>query len=166
MVKLNILCFGNILHGDDGIGAEIARRLLDCELPENVAVYDVGTQGLNALPLFSQCSHLLIVDAAELGLSPGEWQFIEPSQMLSESNADHAGGVGYLLKAAQAVTHPMPILTILGVQKGNIAAFSPHLSNSVMVKLHESIERMVTLSRDLTANTRLAAAQIGGRGKA
>ncbi|KXF80604.1 hydrogenase maturation protease [Enterovibrio coralii] len=66
MQTLRILCFGNSLHSDDGIGSAVALRLRYAGLPESVEVFDVGITGLNAMPLFQNCERVLIVDAADM----------------------------------------------------------------------------------------------------
>ncbi|MGF1767435.1 hydrogenase maturation protease [Enterovibrio makurazakiensis] len=146
MKALNVLCFGNALHGDDGLGAAVAARLKDVSLPANVNVYNAGTLGLNALPLFEHCSHVLIVDVAELGLSIGDSRFILPDTLDNSSSADHMGGVSFLLQAVSAIVKPTPIINILAVQPSKTSTFSPSLS----VEMTLSLERLVNQVSEFT----------------
>ncbi len=42
---LHILCFGNSLHGDDGVGPALASRLQAIVLPDDVRVFNAGVMG-------------------------------------------------------------------------------------------------------------------------
>ena len=45
--RVLIAGIGNIFLGDDAFGVEVARRLADCELPDEVRVVDFGIRGLD-----------------------------------------------------------------------------------------------------------------------
>ena len=60
----HILCFGNVLHGDDGFGIHVLRRLKeDYVLPRQVRVFEGGVAGLQALAYFENCGKAIVVDA-------------------------------------------------------------------------------------------------------
>ncbi len=72
-----ILGCGNVLFGDDGFGPAVARRCTrDCTIPADVCVRDVGTSVRNILfnILLSEDrpSHIVIIDAMDVGREPGE----------------------------------------------------------------------------------------------
>ena len=68
-----ILGIGNVLWADEGFGVrcveELNRRYV---FDDNVRVMDGGTQGLFLLPWVSGVSRVLIFDAIDFGLAPGE----------------------------------------------------------------------------------------------
>ena len=61
-----VLGLGNLLNKDEGLGVQ-AVKLLDAQLgPQNgVELLDGGVLGLSLLMLVEECSHLLILDAAD-----------------------------------------------------------------------------------------------------
>ncbi|PKF50089.1 hydrogenase maturation protease [Enterovibrio nigricans] len=150
MTNIHILCFGNTLHSDDGIGVAIAARLHKETLPASVKVIDAGIAGLNALPLFEHCSSVLIVDAAELGLSAGSFRFKTVSELTKQNVSDHLGGVSYLLQAVDAIVTPAPKIEILAVQPAVCESFSPGLSDELTLVLEDVVSAILDYVKRLT----------------
>jgi hydrogenase maturation protease len=70
---------GNIFNGDDGFGVEVAQRLDDWAMPNDVRVEDFGIRGLHlALELLEGYDLLVLVDAMDLGEPPGTVVMVEP----------------------------------------------------------------------------------------
>jgi len=67
-----VLGLGNLLNRDEGLGVQ-ALKLLDAQLGEqsNVELLDGGVLGLNLLMIVEECSHLLILDAVNVGKPAG-----------------------------------------------------------------------------------------------
>jgi hydrogenase maturation protease len=69
---------GNIFLGDDGFGAEVARRLAEAGLPEGVQVADYGISGMHlAYDLAEGCDLAILIDAAPRGGEPGTITVLE-----------------------------------------------------------------------------------------
>jgi hydrogenase maturation protease len=67
-----VACFGNVLRADDGVGPAVARALLAERLPDGVRVLEIGIGGIHLVQeLLGGVDLLLIVDAVDLGRSPG-----------------------------------------------------------------------------------------------
>ncbi len=130
---LHVLCFGNQLHGDDGVGPRIASSLLGETLPAQMKVFDCGVAGLNALPFFTDCDYVLMIDACDLGDVAGSWRYIDVNELAHQeiNFEDHGGGLSYLLNAVQAIVEPSPALELIGVQIESVKSFHPELSPSV-----------------------------------
>ena len=72
MPRTVVLCAGNPLMGDDGVGLEILERLRAHWDVDGADLVDGGTWGLSLLPVIEDADHLLIVDAiARQGGEPG-----------------------------------------------------------------------------------------------
>lgn len=72
---------GNIFLGDDGFGAEVARRLSGQDLPEHVTVADYGIAGLHlAYDLCGGYDRAILIDATPRGEQPGTVYVIEPER--------------------------------------------------------------------------------------
>lgn len=70
--SLLVLGLGNVLCGDDGLGVEAVRRLLEeYEPPDGVQVLDGGTLGLALLGWVAEAEALLLVDAIRDDQPPG-----------------------------------------------------------------------------------------------
>ncbi len=71
--RICVMCVGNILMLDDGLGPEVARRLIErYEFPEGVSVEDCATMGLALVGRFRDYDLVLCVDSVDgTGLEPG-----------------------------------------------------------------------------------------------
>jgi hydrogenase maturation protease len=70
-MKILVLGIGNLLLCDEGVGVHVARLLQQEELPADVAVLEVGTAFLDALPALEIADRVIVVDAMQAGQAPG-----------------------------------------------------------------------------------------------
>lgn len=100
---------GNIFLGDDAFGSEVARRLIERELPPEVRVVDFGIRGFDlAYALLDGYEVTIFVDATPRGGEPGTLYTIEPD--LNELNHMEADD-------AVAETHGMNPMKVLRLVK-------------------------------------------------
>lgn len=77
--RILIAGIGNIFLGDDGFGVEVAKRLLEGELPAGVRVVDFGIRGFDLVyALQDGYETTILVDACPHGQAPGTISLIEP----------------------------------------------------------------------------------------
>lgn len=77
--KILIVGVGNILHGDDGFGVEVARRLAEREMPPGVTVAETGIGGMHLVhELMAGFDALIVIDAVDHGRPPGTVLVITP----------------------------------------------------------------------------------------
>ena len=70
--KTVVLGLGNVLHADDGAGAQAIKRLReDLRVPADVILVEGGTLGLELLSYVWDCSRLIVIDAVDVGEAPG-----------------------------------------------------------------------------------------------
>ena len=70
---------GNIFHGDDGFGVEVAGRLQHIDLPDGVRVVDFGIRAFDlACALQGDYDAVILVDAMSQGGEPGTVYVVEP----------------------------------------------------------------------------------------
>ncbi|MBU1665065.1 MAG: hydrogenase maturation protease [Gammaproteobacteria bacterium] len=135
----HLIGFGNDLHGDDGFGAAVCRRLAELPLPADVRVFAAGTRGLDALALFEGCDEAIVVDAGEPAGQPGRLSFPAPETLTEDSSLPgHGAGVGYLLRAL-AVMGPPPRLRILTAEAAALTPFQPELSPEMRGAVEEAV---------------------------
>lgn len=120
---------------DDGVGHVVVKQLLECELPEKVHVLDGGTQGIGLIPEIEKYNRLIIVDAVNLGIDPGEWRrFSLRSSQLNSVDSQHfslhEANLASMLKLAEALDALPPEVIIYGIQPENLDWDSP-MSESV-----------------------------------
>jgi hydrogenase maturation protease len=102
---LLVLGLGNVLCGDDGLGA-IAVHLLRrrYRVPDGVVVLDGGTLGLSLLPTLEQAHEAILVDAIRADGPPGTFVRLEGDDVAPAVAARlsvHQVGVLDLLEAAR-----------------------------------------------------------------
>ena len=72
---------GNAWLRDDGFGGEVARRLEQLDLPDDVAVMDAGTGGLDlAYEVMRGYDALVILDVSRQGGEPGTLYVMEADE--------------------------------------------------------------------------------------
>jgi hydrogenase maturation protease len=77
--RVLIVGVGNVLHGDDGFGVEVAHRLAARDLPPGVTVAETGIGGIHLVhELMAGFDALIVVDAVDHGRPPGTVLVIEP----------------------------------------------------------------------------------------
>ncbi len=116
---------GNIFLGDDGFGAEVARRLAGTQLPDGVRVADYGTSGMHlAYDLANGYETTILIDAAPRGGPPGTLTVLE---VKPEDRPDPITAGGSPLPGSQLFNaHGMQpdvvfgVLDMLGAQPGRI----------------------------------------------
>ncbi len=70
--RILVVGVGNVLHGDDGFGVSVARRLAELDLPDNVRVTETGIGGIHLVhELMAGYDALVVVDAVDRGRPPG-----------------------------------------------------------------------------------------------
>ena len=73
-----VAAVGNLWLRDDGFAAEVAKRLRERELPDDVAVADFGTGGLDlAYEVMRGYDALVLVDVSRQGGEPGTLYVME-----------------------------------------------------------------------------------------
>ncbi|OIP38509.1 MAG: hypothetical protein AUK47_11750 [Deltaproteobacteria bacterium CG2_30_63_29] len=72
-----VVCIGNALIADDGVGVAIFERLSALALPAHVEVKRVGVAGLALLDEMNGEDTLIVVDAVRLGAAPGTIHVLE-----------------------------------------------------------------------------------------
>jgi hydrogenase maturation protease len=79
MKRILVAGIGNVFHGDDGFGVEVAQQLARRAQPAGVDVVDFGIRGIDLFyALQDDYPAVVLVDAAQTGAAPGTISLIEP----------------------------------------------------------------------------------------
>ena len=72
-----VLGIGNILWADEGFGVRATEAFHErFETDEHTTVLDGGTQGLYLVHFVEDCDQLIVFDAIDYGLEPGELRVV------------------------------------------------------------------------------------------
>jgi hydrogenase maturation protease len=140
-----VLGLGNTLHSDDGIGPQAIERLRnDPRMPEDVALIEGGTLGLELLTYIWDCSYLLLLDAVDVGQPPGTLVRMasQELQTLTGKGSVHQLGVADLLVALRVLAQRQPTVVLLGVQPAT-TDWGTELSPAVEAVMGSLIEAAV-----------------------
>ena len=114
-MRILIACIGNIFHGDDGFGVEVASLLSKRRLPLEARVIDFGIRGFDlAYALLDGYNVTILVDAAARGGTPGTLYIIE-----IDANAPS----GLDAPGIDVATHGMNPMRVLGMAKAMGGSF-------------------------------------------
>jgi len=119
MMDLVILCIGNKYGGDDGIGPYIAKNLIN-KKNDNFYVIDSGTNPENYTSMIKKLNPkiLIIIDAFEMGLKPGDIRIIDKEKIgvmhISTHNIPISLLISYLEKYVKKII-------FIGIQSGKMS---------------------------------------------
>lgn len=144
-----IIGLGNPLRGDDGVGVRVVQALAQQTLPDGVEVVDGGTQGLGIIHLMEGRRRVILVDAADLGMTPGQFAHftLDEAHLLGDDQhlSIHEAGVRDALLLARALDSLPDTVILLGVQPANVewdSALSPEVE-AALPALTEAIVSIV-----------------------
>lgn len=122
--SLLVLGLGNLLCGDDGLGAAAAARLLDeWEPPADAQVLDGGTLGLSLLPYLRDAHDVILLDAIGADAPPGTFVRLDGDDVapaVATRLSPHQIGVADLLDGARWLDHYPRRLVLLGLVPASI----------------------------------------------
>jgi hydrogenase maturation protease len=150
-MSILVLGLGNAVMGDDAFGGRVITELLRrFTLPVEIRAVDGGTLGLDLLPMLENTERLLVIDALEMGATPGSifrLQGEEVPRAFASKLSVHQMGLQDLLAVAELCGHLPPELVVWGAQPGTIEP-GMELSPAVAVALSPVVDRVV---QELTA---------------
>jgi hydrogenase maturation protease len=141
---------GNIFLGDDAFGVEVARRLADCELPDEVRVVDFGIRGLDLVyALQDGYDTTILIDAFPHGKKPGTVSIVEPNLNDLEVGPGESGFVEphsmnpmNVLRMAKAMQAPLQHILLIGCEPAYLGGSAGHmgLSEPVEAAVSEAVK--------------------------
>ncbi|HUM08660.1 MAG TPA: HyaD/HybD family hydrogenase maturation endopeptidase [Acidocella sp.] len=153
MKRITILGVGNILWADEGFGVRAVETLhARYVFPSNVTLVDGGTQGLALLPVVEDCDVLIILDAVDYGLEPGELFMADdgdvPSYLSAEKMSLHQTSMLDVLGLAR-LKDTLPLhLRLIGVQPLDLENYGGTVTAPVRAQIDATIaETLAYLAR-------------------
>lgn len=153
--RVRVLGLGNVLMGDDALGPWVVEELLaKWEFPEDVAVLDVGTPGLDLTPYLADADTILLVDTVRAEAPPGELRVYTREQLLSRPPqprvSPHDPGLTEALFALAFGGCAPRDVVLIGVVPGVVAkgiGLTPEVQAAVERASAEVVSRLTALGR-------------------
>ena len=121
---MKVIAAGNAFYGDDGVGAAVLEAIRAGETFPGAELIDIRTDALALLDHFEPGRRHVIVDAAQMGLAPGEVAAFRPDEVRMRIHQDNLSVHGIGLAEAFALageTGCMPVdVLIVGVEPARI----------------------------------------------
>lgn len=122
---VRVLGVGNVLTRDDGIGPYTAAVLeARWEFPDEVAIMDVGTPGLDFTPYLADARLVVVVDAVRSGRVPGEVRIWRDDELLTAPPVartnPHEPGLREALMAVELEDRRPDSIVLVGVTPGSV----------------------------------------------
>ena len=148
-----ILGIGNILWADEGFGVRCVEAMnARYDFADDVRLMDGGTQGLFLLPWVSGVSRVLIFDAIDFGLVPGELRVIldddVPQYMGAKKVSMHQTGFQEVLVSAHLLRDEPQQLALIGVQPEQLDDYGGSLRDVVRRRIPEAIAQACSVLQD------------------
>jgi len=119
-----VLGLGNVLLGDDGIGAAAVDRLeRDYGIPPGIRLVEGGTLGLSLLGEIAEAQHVILVDAVAMDAPPGTLVRLDGADVIDavrDRLSVHQVGVADLLNGARLIGRYPASVVLLGLVPGSI----------------------------------------------
>lgn len=121
-----VLALGNILRGDDGVGAAVIEALEAYDLPDHVTLLDGGTPGFETVMIMQDYQRVIVVDAADMNTEIGTWRTFTPDEVRLQSKdlhlrgTLHYAGLAEALSLGNALGLLPPEIVIVGIQPQQI----------------------------------------------
>jgi hydrogenase maturation protease len=145
-----IIGIGNYSLADDGIGLRIVERIAEKGLDRGFEAINLADEGLRLLFYLSkETEKIVLVDAVDLGLSPGEYRLFRPEDVRSTKElkrlTTHESDILAVLGFAESLGCSIPPITILGIQPGDLSPkmeLSPALEERFDTYLRVALEEV------------------------
>ena len=127
--KVAVMGIGSELRGDDGAGVVVAKELENIFTTETasgkVLVVDGGTAPENFTGLIKKFSptHIILIDAAELGQNAGYVQILDGAQVAASSFSTHRMPLSVLIGYLEHETGAK--CTLIGIEPKHIEFAAP-----------------------------------------
>jgi hydrogenase maturation protease len=138
-----ILCIGNLLLSDEGVGVHVAHKLLDMKLPDGVSVVEGGTDGFRLLNVITEADRLIVVDAVKGGADPGSIYRFDIDEVKNcpsgFKTSVHQIGILEVINMS-CLIGKTPHTTVIGVEPKSL-----EMGMSLSPEIQEKIPRIIEL---------------------
>jgi len=144
-IRLLVLGVGNELKGDDAAGIEFARQLkrqigLSSEI--NIIEAGLAPESFTWVIRKFHPSHILIVDAAQMGMPPGSARIVEKGEIAGFSFSTHNLSLSILVSYIKKEFNSEVV--IVGIEPSNL-----ELGEKISKPVLDAVERLIETLRQV-----------------
>jgi hydrogenase maturation protease len=144
---------GNYTAGDDAVGVHVVEHVVANGLDRGFTAVDLSTSALDLIAyLNADTEAVLVVDAARVGLAPGDYRFFSPDEVETQKElaglSTHEGDALKVLELARSAGYPIPPCAIMGIEPQDLAGgirLSKQLAERVPAYASAAIECLMQL---------------------
>lgn len=112
---------GNYMAGDDAVGPRVIEHVVANGLDRGFVAVDLSTDALSLVAYLNvDTEAVLVVDAAHLGLAPGDFRFFSPDEVETQKELSglttHEGDALKVVELARGSGYPIPPLAVMGIE--------------------------------------------------
>jgi len=120
MGRIGVLGLGNVLMGDDAVGAHVLAHLAaGWEFPPEVELLEAGTPGAGLPALLRGQAAVVVVDAVRLRAGPGEVRVLDRAELMGRTPiqpmSPHEPGLREALLTMDFEGSAPPVVRLVGV---------------------------------------------------
>ena len=165
--RILVLGIGNILWADEGFGVRVVEEFhRRYTVPDNVTILDGGTQGLYLVNYVEEADDLIVFDAIDYGLVPGELKLVRDEEVPRFTGAKkmslHQTGFQEVLSAADLLGRYPRRLALIGCQPLDLEDWGGPLTEPVRAQITPAIELACTLLAEWDAPAMLRREPLAG----
>lgn len=143
--ELLVLGIGNILWADEGFGVRCVEALnAEYAFGDKVTLMDGGTQGLYLLPYIEDARRLIVFDAVDYGMAPGEMVVATdddvPRFMGAKKMSLHQTGFQEVIMSAALLDRLPESLVLIGVQPQELEDYGGSLRDIIKAQIQPSLD--------------------------
>lgn len=145
--EITILGIGNTILTDEGFGVKVVEYLeKNFTFPDNVALIDGGTLGVELTQFITGTKKLLIIDSIDGGKDPGSIFHLVGDQIkkhFQEKISAHEVGIQDVLTMLELTGKKIPEVVVIGVQPFNLDAgvdLSPQMKKCLPIIVDKALE--------------------------
>lgn len=144
---------GSYVIGDDAVGPRVVEYVVANGLDRGFEAVDLSSDAMSLVAyLDGDTEAMLVVDAASLGLTPGDFRIFSPDEVETQKQltglTTHEGDVLKVLELARGAGFPIPPLAIMGIEPfgmGGGTSLSDRLAERVPAYAATAIECLAGL---------------------
>lgn len=145
-----VICLGNPLMRDEGVGIRLARELELCLADSSdIEVLDLGTGGLSVMHAMVGRERIVFVDCAVMGESPGHIRRFTPDQVRSKKvrmrYSLHEGDLLNTIELSERMGECPENIVVFGIEPKEICdgqGLSPELEDNIRKYIDTILEEL------------------------
>ncbi|MES5486620.1 HyaD/HybD family hydrogenase maturation endopeptidase [Bradyrhizobium sp. INPA03-11B] len=143
--RILVLGIGNILWADEAFGVRVVEEFhRRYAVPDNVTILDGGTQGLYLVSFLEEADCLIVFDAIDYGLPPGQLKLVRDDEVprftAAKKMSLHQTGFQEVLSAADLLGRCPRELALIGCQPMDLEDWGGPLTAPVRTQIAPAIE--------------------------